>query len=96
MNAKAVEWLQLPDLETNTHADDRGGLAVVYESAIKAESCPPINIHAYRYEKGEHEIYFGTGGFVIAGVVSADTALHSRNANLGGEGLETLDWFYEE
>lgn len=96
MNAKAVEWLQLPDLETNTHADDRGGLAVVYESAIKAESCPPINIHAYRYEKGEHEIYFGTGGFVIAGVVSADTALHSRNANLGGEGMETLDWLYEE
>ena len=96
MNAKAVEWLQLPDLETNTHADDRGGLTVVYANAIKAESCPPVNIHAYRYEKGEHEIYFGTGGFVIAGVVSLDTELKSRNANLGGEGLETLDWLYEE
>ncbi|MDO5423669.1 MAG: hypothetical protein Q4F41_08090 [Eubacteriales bacterium] len=96
MNAKGVEWLQLPDLETNTHADDRGGLTVVYANAIKAESCPPVNIHAYRYEKGTHEIYFGTGAFLIAGVVSAETELKPRNANLGGEGLETLDWLYEE
>lgn len=95
MNAKGVEWLQLPDLETNTHADDRGGLTVIYANAIKAEACPPINIHAYKYEKGVHEIYFGTGAFMIAGVVAADTALKPRNANLGGEGLDTLDWLYE-
>lgn len=96
MDAKGVEWLQLPDLETNTHADDRGGLTVVYGSAIKAEACPPINIHAYKYEKGTHEIFFGTGAFMIAGVVAADTVFKSRNANLGGEGLDTLDWLYEE
>lgn len=96
MNAKGVEWLQLPDLETNTHADDRGGLTVVYANAIKAEACPPINIHAYRYEKGTHEIFFGTGAFMIVGVVAADTKMKPRNANLGGEGLDTLDWLYEE
>ena len=96
MNAKGVEWLQLPDLETNTHADDRGGLTVVYANAIKAEACPPINIHAYRYEKGTHEIYFGTGAFLIAGVIASDTVMKPRNANLAGEGLETLDWLYEE
>lgn len=96
MNAKGVEWLQLPDLETNTHADDRGGLTVVYANAIKAEACPPINIHAYRYEKGTHEIYFGTGAFLIAGVIASDTVMKRRNANLAGEGLETLDWLYEE
>ena len=33
---------------------------------------------------------------MIAGVVSADTKMKPRNANLGGEGLETLDWLYEE
>lgn len=96
MNAKGVEWLQLPDLETNTHADDRGGLTVVYANAMKAEACPPINIHAYRYEKGTHEIYFGTGAFLIAGVIASDTLMKPRNANLAGEGLETLDWLYEE
>lgn len=96
MNAKGVEWLQLPDLETNTHADDRGGLTVVYANAIKAEACPAINIHAYRYEKGIHEIYFGTGAFMIAGVIDVNTEIKPRNANLGGEGLDTLDWLYEE
>lgn len=96
MNAKGVEWLQLPELETNTHADDRGGLSVVYGDAIKAKSTPPINIHAYRYEKGIHELYFGTGAFMIAGVISSDIELKPRNANLGGEGFETLDWLYEE
>lgn len=96
MNAKGVEWLQLPDLETNTHADDRGGLNVVFANAIKAEACPPINIHAYRYEKGTHEIYFGTGAFMIAGVIDVNTEIKPRNANLGGEGLDTLDWLYEE
>lgn len=96
MNAKGVEWLQLPDLETNTHADDRGGLTVVYANAMKAESCPPINIHAYQYKKGTFEIYFGTGAYVIAGIIPASAKLQPRNADLAGEGLDTLDWLYEQ
>ncbi len=96
MNGKGVEWLQLPDLETNTHADDRGGLTVVYANAVKVESCPVINIHAYRYEKGIHEIYFGTGAYMIAGVISQKETIIPRNADLAGEGYDTLDWMYEE
>ncbi len=96
MNGKGVEWLQLPDLETNTHADDRGGLTVVYANAVKAEGCPVINIHAYRYEKGVHEIYFGTGAFMIAGVISQKETMIPRNADLAGEGYDALDWLYEE
>lgn len=95
-NAKGVEWLQVPDLETNTHADDRGGLAVVYANAIKAEGCPGVNIHAFRYEKGLHTIYFGTGAFVIAGVISAKQTLISRNPGLEEEVPETLDWLYKD
>jgi hypothetical protein len=96
MAAGGVEWLKLPELETNTHADDRGGLAVVYANAVKAQGCPPINIHAFKYEKGIHEIYFGTGGFMIAGVVSAAEKLKPRNADLAGEAMDTLDWLYEK
>ncbi|HBA46786.1 MAG TPA: hypothetical protein DCZ91_03100 [Lachnospiraceae bacterium] len=95
MNAGGVEWLKLPDLETNTHADDRGGLSVVYANALQAENCPNCNIHAYFYEKGTHEIYMGTGGFTIVGVVPADADLQARNAGLSGETPEKLDWLYE-
>ena len=95
MNAGGVEWLKLPDLETNTHADDRGGLSVVYANALQAENCPNYNIHAYAYEKGTHEIYMGTGGFTIVGVVPADANLQARNAGLSGETPEKMDWLYE-
>lgn len=94
-NSRGVEWLQVPDLETNTHADDRGGLSVVFKNALKAEGCPPVNIHAFRYEKGTHGMYMGTGGYVIAGVVPVSEKLKVRDAGLEGEGLETLDWLYE-
>jgi len=94
--AKGVEWLQVPDLETNTHADDRGGLRTVYTNAIKAEGCPVVNIHSFVYEKGEYELYFGPGGYVIAGIVGADEELVSRDAGMDGEALDTLDWLYSE
>lgn len=95
MKAKGVEWLQLPDLETNTHADDRGGLAVVYGAAVYAEGCPLIDVHAYRYEKGTHEIYMGTGGYVILGIIPKDSTLKVRNAGLSDNSLDRLDWLYE-
>lgn len=95
MNAKGVEWLQVPDLETNTHADDRGGLDVVIANAMKVTSSPSINIHAFQYEKGIHEIYLGTGAYVIAGVIPKDVKMTTRNADLVGESLQSLDWLYE-
>lgn len=95
LNAKGVEWMQVPDLETNTHADDRGGLAVVYANAMKVEGCPEVNVHAFQYEKGVHEIYMGTGGYTIIGVVPKGVVLNARNAGLSGESLDKLDWLYE-
>lgn len=94
-NSKGIEWLQVPDLETNTHADDRGGLAVVYQNAIKAEGCVSINIHAFSYEKGTHDIYLGTGAYIIAGVVPKKTKLVPRNVGFEKESFRTLDWLYE-
>lgn len=95
MNDKAVQWLQVPDLETNTHADDRGGLAPVYKNAMKVQGCPGINFHMFRYEKGIHEISFDNGGFVFAGVIAADEPVIPRNAEMADESLESLDWLYE-
>lgn len=94
-NAKAVQWLQVPDLETNTHADDRGGLAPVYKNAMKVQGCPSVNFHMLRYEKGVHEISFDNGGFVFAGAIAADEPVTPRNAEMADETLESLDWLYE-
>jgi hypothetical protein len=89
-----VEWLAPPELETNTHADERGGLNAVLTSALRFSGCPGANIHALGYEKGKHTLSLGTGGFIIAGVIPKQT-LKVRDAGLEGEGLDTLDWLYE-
>lgn len=89
-------WLKVPDLETNTHADDRGGLSVVFGEAIKVDGCPAVNVHAFQYEKGTHRIYMGTGAYVFVGVVPAGVKLNSRQAGLAGDTLDMLDWMFEE
>ena len=95
MDARGVEWLQVPDLETNTHADDRGGLAVALSHAAQAQGCPDVNVHVFQYEKGTHDIYLGTGGFVLLGAVPAGIPIHARDAGLSGETPDRLDWMYE-
>ena len=95
-NSSGLQWLQVPDLETNTHADDRGGLSPVVQNAVKVAGCPVVNIHAFHYDAGSHEIYMGTGGFMIAGVLKEGSKLIERNAEMTGEALENLDWMYEE
>jgi hypothetical protein len=89
----SVEWLSPPELETNTHADARGGLNAVLSAAIQVSGCPVVNIHAPFYEKGAHTLSLGTGGFIIAGVIPS-RELQSRHAGLEGESLDTLDWLY--
>ena len=90
----SAEWLALPELETNTHADVRGGLEPVLLAAMQVSGCPPINIHAPRYEKGVHTLSLGLGGFIFAGVIP-EGELKKRNAGLEGECFDTLDWMYE-
>ena len=93
--APGPQWNQVPTLETNTHADDRGGLMPVIKSAMKVTSTPPVDIHAFRYEKGRHQIFLGTGSFLIVGVVPIDQPIAARNAQMEKENLQSLDWLYE-
>lgn len=90
------QWLQVPDLETDTHADDRGGLTPVILNGIKAANSPVVDIHAFHYESGIHEIYLGTGAFLVAGILPEETSLVSRDAQAAGAALENLDWMYED
>lgn len=94
MKGKEDKWLQVPQLETNAHADDRGGLQVRFRNAVKVKGCPAVDIHALQYEKGVHELYFGTGSYMIVGIVPRSTKLKFKKGK--DEGPETLDWLYEE
>ena len=90
------DWLRVPTLETDTHADERGGLACVFGEAVKVDNSPVVNVHAFQYEKGVHEIYMDNGAYAILGVVPAGVKLNSRQAGLAGDTLDMLDWMFEE
>ncbi|MBD2847929.1 hypothetical protein IDH44_22265 [Paenibacillus sp. IB182496] len=93
-NSGHPQWLKVPDLETNTHADDRGGLAPVLLNGLKVFFQPNVNVHAFRYEPGRHELDFGQGSYVILGVIRDDETLRVRDLE-GAGSADTLDWLYE-
>ncbi len=77
-------WLQVPNLDVASHADERGGVDVVLRNAATIEGCPTVNVHAFRYAAGWHKLeMIGKGSFVVLGVVPQSAELKKRDAKLG-------------
>jgi hypothetical protein len=88
-------WLQVPDLEVDTHADARGGLEPVLRAAAAVDFLPPVDVHAFAYDAGEHTLALGTGAYVVLGVVRAGQRFTGRTALGESDDTLTLDWLYE-
>lgn len=88
-------WLRVPDLEVDTHADARGGLEPVLRSAAAVDFLPPVNVHAFAFEAGEHTLALGTGAYVVLGAVRAGQEFTGRTALGESDDALTLDWLYE-
>ncbi|MEC0269487.1 hypothetical protein [Paenibacillus anseongense] len=94
-NSKDDQWLQVPSLEENTHADDRGGYAPILRKGLRLYAYPSVNIHAFQYEAGRHTLDFGKGAFLILGVIPIDQDIRPRDVEHKNDGIDTLDWLYE-
>ncbi|HEU5125532.1 MAG TPA: hypothetical protein VFW05_15875 [Verrucomicrobiae bacterium] len=69
-------WLQVPNLDVASQADERGGVDVLLRDAARIEECPSVNVHAFRYEPGRHRLeLIGKGSFVVLGVVPQSAEL---------------------
>jgi hypothetical protein len=56
---------------------------------------PSVNVHAYRFEKGENTLELGKGIALVLGFTSADLPATPRDAGLGsGSQRETVDWLF--
>jgi hypothetical protein len=74
-------WLQVPNLDFASHADERGGIDTVLRNAAMIDECPGVNVHAFRYEPGRHKLeLIGKGSFVVLGVVPQSVELKKRDA----------------
>ncbi|MFO1487936.1 MAG: hypothetical protein U1F65_05620 [Verrucomicrobiota bacterium] len=77
-------WLQVPNLDFASQADERGGIDVVLRNAAVIDECPNVNVHAFRYEPGRHKLeLIGKGSFVVLGVVPQSVELKKRDVKLG-------------
>jgi hypothetical protein len=79
-------WLQVPNLDFASQADERGGVDVLLRNAATIDECPTLNVHAFRYEAGRHKLeLIGKGSFVVLGVVPQTALLEKRDAKLGAK-----------
>jgi len=93
-NSAEPQWLRVPTLDENTHADDRGGLSPVLRKGIKAAFYPSVNVHAFLYEPGRHVLNLGRGAYAIVGVIQADQKTVARDVSPLSERACSLDWLY--
>lgn len=94
-NSSDDQWLQVPTLDENTHADDRGGLSPILRKGIKTSFYPSVNVHAFLYEAGSHVLNLGKGAFAVLGVIAADQELKERDVSPFSESSRSLDWLYD-
>jgi hypothetical protein len=87
-------YLQPPTLETNANANDRGQAEVLLANALDASCAPSLNVHAYRFEAGEHTIELGKGAALVLGFANAAQQPTPRDAGLGSGARETVDWLF--
>ncbi|MCZ8519542.1 MULTISPECIES: hypothetical protein [Paenibacillus] len=94
-NSKEEQWLQVPSLEENTHADDQGGYAPILRKGLRLYAYPSVNVHAFRFGAGRHTVDLGRGAFLVLGVIADDQVLRPRDVEHKNNGVDTLDWLYE-
>ena len=92
---EAAVWVQPPNLETDTHADDHGGLEPVLRRGLEIDFHPQVDIHALRYEAGTHTLDVGRGAYLIAGVVGANQTFTGRTTGSSDDLDQGLDWLFE-
>jgi hypothetical protein len=91
--SERIEYLSPPTLETDAQANDRGQAEVILTNAVSIDGLPPVNIHSYSFESGEHVLKLGKGTALLIGFVDASQKMAVRDAGLG-EADENVDWVF--
>ena len=96
-----------PNLETDAHADERGGLEPIIRDAAtfslkngegvnQPTVYPNIDIHACRYEPGMHQMDFEKGRVLILGVVKNGKAIDQVPVTDRQNNGAVIDWLFND
>ena len=85
------KWAKPPKLETDATGNEYGQAEPILTNAIAMTNMPPVNIHAYHFDKGRHTINLPKGIIMVAGFTSDD--IRPRDVRLMGAG-DDVDWLF--
>lgn len=89
-------YLKEPELETNASADDYGQSEIKISNAVAIEGMPPVNIHAYSFKAGTHQLKLGKGVCLVLGFVDGGQTIPVYDAMLMSDTKnKNLDWLFE-
>lgn len=89
-------FLKEPELETNASADDYGQAEIKISNAIAIDGMPPVNIHAYNFKAGTHQLKLGKGVCLVLGFVDGQQIIPVFDAmQMSDPKNKNLDWLFE-
>jgi hypothetical protein len=89
-------FLKQPELETNASADDYGQAEIKISNAVAIEAMPPVNIHAYSFKAGTHQLKLGKGVCLVLGFVDGQQAIPVYDAMLMSDPKnKNINWLFE-
>ncbi|HEX3165617.1 MAG TPA: hypothetical protein VHQ93_05105 [Chitinophagaceae bacterium] len=89
-------FLKEPELETNASADDYGQAEIKITNAVAIDGMPPVNIHAYNFKAGAHQLKLGKGVCLVLGFVDGQQVIPIYDAMLMSDAKnKNIDWLFE-
>ena len=89
-------YLKAPELETNATANDYGQAETKIANALVVKGFPPVDVHSYRFEAGDHTLKLGKGLCLVLGFVDGGEPLPLYDAGLTENGSSReIDWLFE-
>lgn len=94
-NSNEEKYLSPVNLETNASANNRGQADVKLANAIAIQGLPPVNIHTYAFEAGEHTLSLDKGACLILGFMDGNEEITLRDAGVTEDkSQEQVDWLF--
>jgi hypothetical protein len=93
--SKDKKYLQAPELETNATANEYGQAEIKIANALIIDGTPAVNVHAYSFGPGTHQISLGKGICLVLGFVKGDQAIPVYDAALNDPDSKNVDWLFE-
>jgi hypothetical protein len=93
--SREKKYLQEPELETNATANEYGQAEIKIANALLIDGMPAVNVHAYSFGPGAHELLLGKGICLILGFVKGGQVIPVYDAALNDPDNKNIDWLFE-